>query len=207
MKNLPNLFKLIELTRAQIQQGYLLSGVQREKISNLAEHQYLVTFIGWQLAVNLKKAGANIDVLKVMEFCLIHDLGELMGGDISVWYGQMNKKARTHAKAFEALNLKYLARFFGNNQNRFRKMGKEILDAKSDEALLAKVADYVESMNFMVYHGYFSETRRKFTNEKVGGYIRKIKDKIAKRLLQEFLMDWLKNVDKNNYIEILSQRG
>src|SRR6185436_17908737 len=100
MKNLPNLFKLVELTRAQVQQGYLLSGVQREKISNLAEHHYLVTFIGWQLAVNLKQAGANIDTQKVMEYCLMHDLGELMGGDISIWYAQMNKRARKHAKAF-----------------------------------------------------------------------------------------------------------
>lgn len=204
MKNLPNLFKIMQLTRAQVQQGYLLSGVQREKISNLAEHHYLVTFIGWQLAVNLKEAGANIDVQKVMEFCLIHDLGELMGGDISAWYAKMNPRARRFAKAFEVENQRYLAKFFGNDSKRFKKMSKEILDAKCDEALIAKVADYVESMNFMVYHGYFSEPRRKFTNEKVGGYIRKIKDKTTKKLLADFLSTWIKDVDKHDYIQILN---
>lgn len=204
MKNLGNLFKLVQLTRAQVQQGYLLSGVHREKISNLAEHHYLVTFIGWQLAVNIKEAGAKIDVQKVMEYCLIHDLGELMGGDISVWYGQMNKKARRFAKAFEEENQKYLAKFFGSSKRQFQRMGKEILDAKSDEALIAKVADYVESMCFMVYRGYFSEDRRNFTKLKVGEYIKKIKDKIAKQTLQEFLVEWLKNVHNNDYIEILN---
>jgi 5'-deoxynucleotidase YfbR-like HD superfamily hydrolase len=206
MKNLGNLFKLAELTRAQVQQGYLLSGVQRERISNLAEHHYLVTFIGWQLAVNLKEAGVDIDVQKVMEFCMIHDLGELMGGDISAWYAGMNPKARRFAKSFEAENQKYLAKFFGNDAKRFKKMSKEILDAKTDEALIAKVADYMESMNFMVYHGYFSEARRKFTNDKVSGYIRKIKNKATKKLLTEFLATWIKDVDKNDYIKILNDK-
>lgn len=203
MKNLPNLFKLIELTRAQVQQGYLLSGIHREKISNLAEHHYLVTFIAWQLAIGLKQAGADIDVQKVLEFSLVHDLGELMGGDISAPYAKINHKAYGFAKAYEEENQKYLAKFFGNDSKRFKKMAKEILDAKSDEALIAKVADYVESMNYMVYVGFFSEPRRKFTNEKLHGYIKKMKDKIAKKILTEFVAMWLKDVEKNNYIEIL----
>lgn len=204
MQNLSKLFKLAQLTRAQVQQGYLLAGVHREKISNLAEHHYLVTFIGWQLAVNLKQAGANIDVQKVMEFCLIHDLGELMGGDISAWYAKMNPRARRFAKSFEEENQKYLSHFFGDSSKSFKKLSKEILDAKSDEALIAKVADYIESLGFLVYQEYFKEAHRKFTNEKVSGYIKKIKDKTAKKFLSEFLSAWLKDVEKNNYIEILN---
>jgi 5'-deoxynucleotidase YfbR-like HD superfamily hydrolase len=206
MKNLPNLFKLIELTRTQVQHGYLLSGMKKDELSNLAEHHYLVTFIGWQLAVNLKKAGANIDVLKVIEFCLIHDLGELMGGDVSALYGQMNPKAKKFAKLFEAENQRYLARFFGSQDKNFRKRGKEILDAKSDEALIAKVADYVECANFKVYVNNFRESDRKFNDEKLAGFIRKIKDKTAKQLLQEFLDDWILNVDQADHIKILSKK-
>ena len=207
MKNLPNLFKLIELTRSQVQYGYLLSGIKREQLSNLAEHHYLVTFIGWQLAINLKQAGVNIDVQKVLEFCLIHDLGELMGGDISAWYAQMNKRARKHAKAFEEENQKYLSKFFGNDSKRFKKMAKEILDAKSDEALIAKVADYIEALCFKVYVGNFDEPSRKLTNDKLLGFIRKMKDKTAKQLLQQFVAEYLKSVHKNNYIEILAKNG
>lgn len=204
MKNLPNLFKIIQLTRAQTQYGYLLSGIPRNQLPNLAEHHYLVTFIAWQLAVNLKQAGANIDVQKVLEFCLVHDLGELMGGDISALYGKMNKKAKKFAKAFEEENQKYLAIFFGANGKYFKKIAKEILNAKSDEALIAKVADYVECANYKVYVGSFTKSDKQFNKEKINGFIRKIKDKVAKQMLQQFLTDWLKTVDDNDYIKILS---
>ena len=85
-----------------------------------------------------------------MEFCLIHDIGELMGGDISALYAMMNKRARKFAKAFEEENQKYLAKFFGDEAKYIRKITKEILDAKSDEALVAKIADYVECAHYKV---------------------------------------------------------
>lgn len=204
MKNLPNLFKLIELTRAQVQQGYLLSGIRGDDLSNLAEHHYLVTFIGWQLAVNLKETGAKIDVLKVLEFCMIHDLGELMGGDISAPYARLNKRAKRFAKSFEAENQKFLSKYFGSQSKHFRKISKEILDAKSDEALIAKVADYIESSCFIAYHKQYTKFSEHFNREKIGGFIRKIKDQTAKKILSEFLADWLKTVDKVNHIEILN---
>jgi 5'-deoxynucleotidase YfbR-like HD superfamily hydrolase len=207
MKSLPNLFKLIELTRGQTQYGYLLSGIPRSQLSGLGDHHYLVTFMGWQLATHLKKAGASIDVLKVVEFCLIHDIGELMGGDISAPYASFNKRARKFAKAFEEENQKYVAKFFGNEADRFRKMGKEILNAKTDEALIAKVADYVECTNYKVYVGHFRKADKEFNPEKIGSFIARIKDSIAKQLLNEFLIDWLKTVEDSNYIEVLKTHG
>lgn len=206
MKNLPNLFKLIQLTRSQVQQGYLLSGIHRDDLSDLAAHHYLVTFIGWQLALSLKEAGANIDVQKVLEFCLIHDLGELMGGDISAWYAKMNPKARRFAKSFEEENQKYLSKFFGSDARRMKNMTKEILNARSDEALIAKVADYIEALSFKVFIGNFEEASRKFSEEKLNGFIKKMKDKTAKTLLKQFASDWLKTVHKTNYIEILRNK-
>ena len=205
VKDLVKLFKLIELTRAQTQYGYLLHGIQKSQLSNLAEHHYLVTFMGWQLATKLKAIGAQIDVQKVMEFCLIHDLGELMGGDISGPYAKVNKKARKFAKAFEEENQKYLAKFFGSDEKLFKKNAKEILDAKSDEALVAKVADYIECTSYMVYVNQFTQQAKKFNSEKITGYIRKIKDKTAKKYLSDFLNEWIKNADKVSYIETLNK--
>ncbi len=205
MKNLTDLFKIVQLTRAQKQYGYLLSGIKRDQISNLAEHHYLVSFTAWQLALNLKQAGANIDVLKVIEFSLIHDLGELMGGDISTFYAKMNKKARKFAKAFEEENQKYLSSFFGANQNYFKKLGKEILDAKSDEALIAKVADYMECANFIQYTTGIPKRDIEYTRVKLLGYVKKIKDKVAKKLLLEFFAVWLKSLEKVDYIQVLSK--
>jgi len=202
MKKLPDLFKLIELTRSQVQYGYLLSGIKRDQLSNLAEHHYLVTFIAWQIALNLKQAGAHIDVQKVLELCLVHDLGELMGGDISALYAKMNPKAKRLAKSFEEENQRYLSKYFGSNEKYFKKLGKEILDYKTDEAYIAKVADYMEALNFKVFLGAFKESDRDFNIEKMAKFIKPIKDKIAKSMLTEFVAEWLKDVEKNNYIEI-----
>ena len=131
----------MELTRSQPQYGYALAGIQQDELSNLAEHHYLVTFIAWQLASQVKKAGAKIDVEKVLEFGLVHDLGELFGGDISMPYAKANPKARKHAKAFEEENQRFLSKFFGNQSEHFKELGHKILDAKSDEAIIAKIAD------------------------------------------------------------------
>ncbi len=204
MKNLTNLFKLMELTRAQVQQGYLLSGIPRERISNLAEHHYLVTFIGWQLALNLKQAGAPIDVQKVMELCLVHDLGELMGGDISALYAKMNPLAKVKAVAFEEENQKYLASFFGNNSNHYRKLSAEIMKATTDEGIIFKVADYMECLNYKVYVGHFVESDRKFNIDKMSKFLAKIKNNKTRKLTQDFVRDWLKSVDKHDYIQILN---
>ncbi len=206
MKNLSNLFKIIELTRSQIQQGYLVTGIPTDRISNLAEHHYMVTFIGWQLAWHLKEAGANIDIQKVMEYCMIHDVGEILGGDISAPYAKMNPKAKELAKAYETENHKFLAPFFGAQQKQFLAMAKEIMDAKTDEALLAKVADYIESTCFLNYLGEMDQKRSKFNLEIIQGHAKKLRDPVAKRHLQNFLADWGKNLSGRNYIEILNGR-
>ncbi len=207
MKNLSNLFKIVQLTRAQVQYGYLLSGIPKSQLPSLAEHHYLVTFIAWQIALNLKQAGANIDVQKVLEYALVHDLGELMGGDVSALYGKVNPKAKKFAKAFEEENQKYLSKFFGNNAKQFKQMSKEILDAKCDEALIAKVADYMECAVYKVYVNNFRKSDIEFNQVKIEGFIKKMKDKTAKKLLQEFLTEWLTALEDKDYIKILGLSG
>ena len=83
-------------------------------------------------------------------------------------------------------------------------MGKEVLQPKNDEVLVAKLADYIEAANYKVYVGHFRVEDKKFNLEKLNGFARKIKDKTAKKLVQQFIGDWLKSVDKNDYIKILS---
>jgi 5'-deoxynucleotidase YfbR-like HD superfamily hydrolase len=180
-----------------------MSGVHKEKLSNLAEHHYLVTFIGWRLAKALKDQGANIDIQKVLEFCLIHDMGELLGGDISALYAPLNKRAKKFAKAFEEENQKFMSKFFDGDSSYIRKITKEILDAKSDEALIAKTADYMECAHYKVYVQHLTLQDAELSEAKIKSYIKRMKDKTAKKILSEFLPVWLKNLENNNYIAIL----
>lgn len=204
MKHLTNLFKIIELTRSQPQYGYVPAGVPKDELSNLAEHHYLVTFIAWQLARQVKNKGAKVDIAKVMEFALMHDLGELFGGDISMPYAKINPKAREYAKMFEAENQKFLAKFFGDDEEYFNKLGKEILDAKSDESLIAKFADYIEHAHFKQYIKISAiKIDMSLAVPKMKGIVSKIKDPVAKRELGKFVKFWAKDIGKHHILKIL----
>ncbi len=203
MKNLTDLFKLLEATRAVPQTGYAMIGFRQSELSNLAEHHYLVTFFAWQLASHLKRKGARINIQKVLEFSLVHDLGELFGGDISMVYGSLNPKAKKLAKAFESENQNFLAKFFGTEEGYFKSLSNEILDAKSDEAIVAKVADYLE----IIYYRFYVKGMSKFSRviaDKLENKIKMLKDPIAKRELRKFLRIWSREYPKRDIVEILS---
>ena len=197
----------MELTRSQPQYGYALAGIQQDELSNLAEHHYLVTFIAWQLASQVKKAGAKIDVQKVLEFGLIHDLGELFGGDISMPYARANPKAREYAKAFEEENQKFLSKFFGNQSEHFKELGHEILDTKSDEAIIAKIADYIEVTHYKQYVKVFSKFDTDLIKPKLASMIEKMADPIAKKELGKFINDWTSDITKKEIPEILYENA
>jgi len=207
MEHLTNLFKLIELTRSQPQYGYALAGIQQDELSNLAEHHYLVTFVAWQLASQVKRAGANIDIQKVLEFCLIHDLGELFGGDIAMPYARSNPKAKVHAKAFEEENQRFLSKFFGNQSNHFKELSHEILDAKSDECIIAKIADYIEVTHYKQYVKVFSKFDTDLVKPKLASMVEKMKDPMAKKELGKFINNWASDITKKEIPEILYENA
>src|SRR3989338_8738282 len=144
MEKLTKLFKIIEITRNQPQYGYNLSGIQKADTSDLAQHQYLVTFFAWQLALHLNKKGAKLNILKVLEIAIVHDIGELFGGDISFHYGRANKPARQAAKAFEKENIKFLSKLFEDPKQLLELNTLECGEITSDEAIVARFADLVE---------------------------------------------------------------
>lgn len=196
MEHLTKLFKLLELTRSQPQTGYALAGIGRTELSNLAEHHYLVAIFAWQIALSLNRAGANLDLVRVLEFALVHDLGELLGGDIAMPYAKANRRAYRAAKAFEKENQKFLAKFFGSGKNHFLKRAAEILEAKSDEAFVAKFADYVECTHYKQYASRLKKQDMTLAREKCGKLLKKIKNPIARSELQKFLPLWLADLPK-----------
>lgn len=203
MNHLTNLFTLLELTRAMPQYGYALSGISQNDQSNLAEHHYLVVFIAWQLAANVEKAGAKIDVTKVLEFALIHDLGELLGGDIAMPYARTNPEAKKKAKSFEAENQKYLANFFGDQKAHFQELSSEILDANSDECVIAKLADYIELTHYKLFLRMFSKADIELVTPKLKLMIDKLNDAVARKELRAFVERWKHEVGTKDISQIL----
>ena len=199
MEHLTKLFKILELTRSQPQYGYALAGIKKDDLSNLAEHHYLVAIFAWQLAKSANLSGAKLNVEKVLEFALTHDLGELFGGDIGMPYSRVNKKARSFAKAFEAENLKFISQFFGKQQKYFLELTTEILDASHDEALVAKLADYIECSHYLLYVGHADQKGVDFTKRELLIKVRKFRDKKARLFFTKFVNLWVKSFFKQNY--------
>ena len=194
MDNLVKLFRLAELMRSQPQYGYALAGISKAELSDLAQHHYLVTFVAWQLAVNLRAKGAKLNLEKVLELSLTHDMGELLGGDISMPYARANPKARKLAKNFEQENLHYLSAFFGTQAGAFLKNTGEIMDAKTDEGLLAKVADYLEATHYKAYMGRLSEGDIRMAEKGLASKISRFKDPVIKKELSGFIKAWAKEI-------------
>ena len=200
MKNLTDLFKIMELTRSQVQYGYVLSGVRRNELSNLAEHHYLVTFMAWQMAKGLEKAGAQINAAKVMEISMVHDLGELFGGDIARPYAMANPKARKLAKAFEAENQKFMRKYLTMVS---KEVWEETLKPKSDEALVYKITDIMECGHFLKYTGHFKPLDNKILKDKLPKLAVKFKDKIARNEMVIFVKNWLNEINMKTATEVL----
>jgi len=205
MKNPTTLFRLIELTRSQPQYGYILAEIPKAQLSDLAQHHYLVTFIAWQLAAAANRAGGEINTEKVLEYALVHDLGELFGGDIAMPYAQANPPAREAAKSFERENQKYISRFFEDGQAEVQTLFTEVMQATTNEALIAKIADYVEVTQYKLYVGRLTAGDIKMARTKIEGNINKLTDAKAQKALKAFVRTWEKELGNGKLPELFEK--
>lgn len=194
MDKIIELINLLQIARIQPQYGYAVAG-GNARLGNLAEHHYLVTMFAWQLCELVNIKGAKIDTFKVLKFCLLHDIGELFGGDIGMYYAKANPRARTYAKQFEEENQKFLSKFF-NNEKEVAELTKEILESNSDEAHIAKIADYLEVTHYKFFNGQLKKKDVELIVPKLVEKIGKIKDVAAKKELLEFIELWKKKMMK-----------
>lgn len=187
MENLTNLFKIMQLTRSMPQYGYVVAGIKQNDLSNLAEHHYLVTFIAWQIALSLKEKGANLDILKVLEISMVHDVGELFGGDVSFHYGRAHKVARQKAKEFEKENVLFLSRFFNKPEKFLELNSLERGEVTSDEAIISRFADLIECIYYKMTLDKVTPKDIEETVEALKARALEAKDEITKKELLNFL--------------------
>jgi putative hydrolase of HD superfamily len=76
MKAITNLLFEARILKEIPRSGYHFLGSGRESV---AEHTYLTTFTGYVLA----QMHPDVDRFKVLEMCLMHDLGEARTGDLN----------------------------------------------------------------------------------------------------------------------------
>ncbi|MDP3992931.1 MAG: HD domain-containing protein [bacterium] len=189
MDKLHRFLRLVQTTRAMPQTGYVISGIQKAELSDLAQHHYLVTITGWYIAKLVRQKGGKVDLERVLEICLIHDLGELFGGDIAMPYAKANPKARKLAKQFEQENQRFLARFL-TDINQVEQLFRDTLIIGSVESTVAKVADYIEVTEYKNYIGRLTEGDITMVVKKMTKMLSGLKNKRVRNALSEIINDW-----------------
>lgn len=204
MKNLTDLFKLVEITRDQPQYGYNLAGLHKHELSDLAQHHYLVTFIAWQLGLLIQQAGGTINTLRAIEISMLHDLGELFGGDISHYYAKANPTARTFAKQYEHENNIFLSKHFMDN-NYYMNLVKEMEDLTTDESILAKTADYMEVLHYKQHIQKLDAQDLSTFMEGIKKRAEKLADEKSRNALKVFLDSWSMELATKSTLDILAE--
>ncbi len=202
MKNLIDLFKLAEVTRDQPQYDYNLAGVHRSELSDLAQHQYLVTFIAWQLATSIQQAGAELNVQRVMEISMIHDFGELFGSDISFYYAKANPTARKLAKEFEHENNNFLSRFFPE-PSEYQKLVEEMEAQATNESIVAKIADYTEVLLNKHRMGKLLPQDIESNGAVLTSIAQRSNDQIIQTILVDFVNSWKDALPGKSVLDII----
>jgi putative hydrolase of HD superfamily len=126
MKSIANLLFEARILKDIPRSGFHFLGSGCESV---AEHSFLTTFVGYVLA----QMHPNVDQLKLLQMCLLHDLAEARTGDLN--YVQKKYVVPDETKAI--LDLTTNIPFGGAIVELF----EEFNDGKTVEALLAHDAD------------------------------------------------------------------
>lgn len=188
MQDIQKLIAILELTREQPQYGYLLTGIPLNQTSNLAEHHYLVTWIGLLLAKIINKQGGKVNEQRVMELCLMHDLGELFGGDVN---GPLSRKfpaLKTAAQAMEDMNFGFLVEKTqqAGLDEWLRGLWSEEGGRQTDESVIEKVADLMETAFFLEHRSKQSASKAEFFRQHIKPLAEKMQDQVARQVLMDF---------------------
>ena len=192
MRNLPKFISLLELTREQVQFGYFVAGVSRQDTSSLAEHHYLVAMIGWLLCEYVNEEEVLVDTAEVMKICMVHDLGEIFGGDMAAPRSRKRPDQKAHAQAIEKGNFDILTSFLSPRvAETFQKLFEQEEKRSTQEAYVAKVADMIETHFFLEHRGIQSKQKDDFYER----HIRPLADKFTDPRVQSAIVAFLDAFD------------
>lgn len=124
-----------ERLKSTLRSGYTSQG----RPESTAEHSWRLCLMALVFADEFE----NIDILRLIKLCIVHDLGEALSGDIPAIHqtGDMNKSAQERA------DLEVLTQALGAKKRaEIIELWEEYETAASPEAILAKGLDKLETI-------------------------------------------------------------
>jgi putative hydrolase of HD superfamily len=186
MKNIANLLFEARMLKEIPRSGFHFLGSGKESI---AEHTFSTTFIAFVMS----QLEPDIDVLKLISMCLVHDLPEARTGDLNT----VNKTYVT-ANAAKALQDTTRSLPFGST---IKRLMQEFDEGKSVEAQLARDAD---QLSLILELKYLSDIGYAPPDTWLPHVLKRLKTEISKNMAQSIMETnrddwWLNNyIDRHN---------
>jgi len=201
MKDLLKLFSILQLTKEQPETGYLVAGIKLNETASLAEHHYTCTLMAYLIAQKIKKTKVKFNERKLILMLLIHDLGELFGGDISAPLSRKFPDLREHKDKIGERAIELLSSYLDTeSQQDFTKLYQEFETGTSDEKWVGKVIDQIDHQFFLEHHNYKqkycpgdSDYRVNFIKDHIYKLTAKIQNEKIKKVMNDFLEEFEKN--------------
>lgn len=129
-------------------QGWLQSGIDRSKCESVADHSFMTAILAWMIA---EQSEQKLDLEKVLKMSLLHEVGEIYGGDITP-----NDQLGINEKfLIELDSMKKVLTKFPNSEV-WCELWQEFERGKSSEAKFVKQIDKLE----MALQAYIYEQNR-----------------------------------------------
>lgn len=157
-----------------LRQGWLMRGIPEDKCESVGDHCFATALFAIMIA---KKYFPELDMTKVIKMSLIHELGEIDGGDITPHDG-IDKKEKY------AIEKNSIRKMFANfpEGDEYLKLWLEFEENKSAEAKFVKQIDKLEmAMQAAVYAKQYGKNLDEFIDSARA----RITDKKLIKLLNE----------------------
>lgn len=140
MKNV-TIHNRLEFIRSaeQLKDTIRLAYTSKGRVESVADHSWRLTL----LAITFSDMLPDIDLLKLLKICILHDLGEAINGDIPAPSQNHSAPKSTHEREdFQSL----IEPLPENLQSEFLSLWDEYENATSKEAQVAKALDKIETI-------------------------------------------------------------
>lgn len=111
--------------------GWMLRGVPSSIAENVAQHLFIAAIIAYELSVEARSLGFQVNPERAAAIALTHDLAEAVVGDITRRAGIGEAKELAEHKAYSMLDI----------SDDIKKLYEEYRSESSMEAVIARISD------------------------------------------------------------------
>lgn len=145
-----NLFDVMTGTVSRMNHVTRYSSFPVNRRENVAEHSWWVCFVAYLLVYDLSHQGYQVDMGMTLRQCVVHDLSEVVSGDVIRSYKHTNAAVLAAMKQADEINMSDLlsGEAFENIMLRVK---RDITYAKADTTLEGQIVEFADMAVVIFY--------------------------------------------------------